>query len=77
MYGIKVDKPAKKFKKLNFKNLKVGDKFIWVVDDFDGYSEDKCVVTEICDGHIMAYDEAIEHSIWVDENSDIRELKEG
>ena len=53
MYGIKVDKPAKKFKKLNFKNLKVGDKFIWVVDDFDGYSEDKCMVTEICDDHII------------------------
>ncbi len=63
-------------KKLSWRDLKVGDKFIWIVDDFDGYSEDECVVESIDNNGLWAKDLRIEHTIFVDDDSDIKLIEE-
>ncbi len=69
-------KPVKEEKKLSWKDLKVGDKFIWVVDEFDGYSEDECVVTDVLEDHLLAYNVKLDiKDIWIDNDAEIKEVE--
>ena len=62
-------------KKLSWRDLKVGDKFIWIVDDFDGYSEDVCEVKEICNNHLLAYNCTCNiPDLWIDDDANIKEV---
>lgn len=35
-------------------NYRVGEKLMWVVDDFDGYSESPCIIAEVHDDYAIA-----------------------
>lgn len=35
-------------------DFKVGDKLIWSVRDFDGHSDEECVVTEVYEDYAVA-----------------------
>lgn len=69
-------KEQKDEEKLLWKNLKVGDKFLWVVDEFDGYSEDECVVTDVLEDHLLAYNVKLDiKNIWIDNDVEIKEVE--
>ena len=68
--------PKKEEKKLSWKDLKVDDHFIWVVDEFDGYSEDECVVTDVLEDHLLAYNVKLDiKNIWIDNDAEIKEVE--
>ncbi len=69
-------KKQKDEEKLLWKDLKVGDKFLWVVDEFDGYSEDECVVTDVLEDHLLAYNVKLDiKNIWIDNDVEIKEVE--
>lgn len=53
----------------NWSKLQVGDKLVWMIDDFDGSSETHCTVTEVHDDHAIAYEDnsSDSMSLWIDE----------
>lgn len=44
-------------------NMKIGDKYLYVVDDFDGYSEEVAIVTEVHEDHAIMKTEICDH-LW-------------
>lgn len=50
-------------------NLKVGDKLVMIADEFDGYSETECSVTEVHDDHAIAIEDCEigrPQTLWID-----------
>jgi hypothetical protein len=69
--------PVKDDKKPSWKDLKIGDHFLWVVDEFDGYSEDECVVTDVFEDHLLAHNIELDvKDIWIDKDSDIKRMED-
>lgn len=61
--------------KLSWRDLKVGDKFRLIVDEFDGHSENICRVTEVFEDHLIAYDEVVNWpKMWIDDDVIITEV---
>ena len=60
--------------KLNWKDLKMDDRFILISDEFDGYSESVCIVQEVYEDHLIVWDNGIEHINWIDEDSIIKPI---
>ena len=59
--------------KLKWKDLKVGDSFLWVTDDMlDGYNESLCKVEEVFDDHLIARELKYDYTIWIDDDGDIK-----
>ncbi|MBE6024773.1 MAG: hypothetical protein E7231_16615 [Cellulosilyticum sp.] len=67
---------SKEEKKLSWKDLKVDDHFLWVVDEFDGYSEDECIVTDVFDDHLLAHNVKLDiKDIWIDNDAEIKKVE--
>lgn len=54
----------------DWKELKVGNKLTMICDEFDGYSETPCTVTEVTDDHAIAYEDCEigrPQALWIDD----------
>lgn len=49
-------------------NYKVGEKLMWVVNDFDGHSENICVVFEVHNDYAIAKCDGM--SLWIDKDTE-------
>lgn len=56
----------------DWKQMKVGEKFIYEVDEFDGHSIHTCVVTEIYTDHVIAACEEVSDHMWIDDGCDVK-----
>lgn len=53
---------------VDFRTLKVGEKLTYTVDEFDGYSQNKVVVTEVNEDHAIA--RLDDMNLWIDEDTE-------
>ena len=63
--------------KLSWKDLKIGDHFVWVIDGpLDGHRESECEVTEVHSDHIIAHEIEYDYNIYIDDDSTIIDISE-
>lgn len=49
---------------------KVGDKLIFIADEFDGYLEVRCTVTEVHEDYAIAIEDGVNPmSLWIDNDT--------
>lgn len=56
-----------------WKTLKINDIVWWVVDEFDGYSKHKGVVSKVCHDHVIVSADGM--SLWVDDDTEYMFIK--
>ncbi len=59
--------------KLRWKDLNVGDNFLWVTDDrLDGYNESLCKVEEVYDDHLIARELKYDYTVWIENDNEVK-----
>lgn len=50
-------------------NFQIGQKLLWIIDEFDGKSEVECIVTKVYDDHYIARSIDDDMDIWIEKEN--------